>query len=323
MQPPATSLDCRLLCASACAYDIEPAAPSLHPGSAPIYYQGAGFLQPPATFSAGVQNIDGCLVGTTGDGVVVAFRGTLPIDGPFTLRMLRDWINDLNAAPVAGAALPGAVHRGFLGSLDALWAPVREEVKRQLALPGAAGGLWITGHSKGGGIAPLAAMRLRTQDGINAKVVTFAAPKSGDAAFADTYNGVFDHTRYEYADDVVPHLPPSAPLLTILSTVAFLGLRLADLAQFDYERVGKLIYITRSLQLLPDPDNSLLEARRRSLLGLILRGQLQQIGDDHRIACGYGYMTALCPSGVCPPPAAPSALDAAALARLEPPGLPR
>jgi hypothetical protein len=216
----------------------------LDPEAATPYYDGVGFLKPPAAFQAGQDEINACLVGTTGDGVLVAFRGTLPLDGPFTLPKLLDWVNDLNAEPVAGDGLPGEVHEGFLGSLESLWGDVRDEVKNQLAPSGAAAPLFITGHSKGGAMAALAALRFRKQEALTAKVVTFAAPKPGDSAFADAYNAVMDHTRYEFADDVVPHLPPSAPFLGFLASLPFLGQRLAGLAQYDYEAVGSLMYIT-------------------------------------------------------------------------------
>jgi Lipase (class 3) len=309
MATPATTLQGRLLCASGCAYAVMAGEATLDPEAAIPYYAGVGFTQPPAAFVAGVDDIDACLVGTTGDGVVVAFRGTLPLDGPFTLPKLLDWINNLNADPVAGDGLPGAVHRGFLDSLNSLWSSVRDEAKRQLAAAGGGTKLLITGHSKGGGIAPLAAMRFHTEDAVTAKVITFAAPKSGDEVFAAAYNPTFDHTRYEYADDIVPHLPPSAPLLELLTSIPFFGKRLTGLTRFDYERVGSLVYITRSLQFIPGPDDTLLPARRLSLIKLILTGQVQQIADDHRMACGYGYMTALCPQGVCPPPVTASVLQ--------------
>jgi hypothetical protein len=109
-------------------------------------------------------------------------------------------------------------------------------------------------------------------------------------------------TRYEYADDIVPHLPPSASMLEILQRLPFLGQRLSGLERYDYARVGQLTYITSDYQLVPDPNNSLLNDRRLHILKLVVAGHIQQIGDDHRIACGYGYMTALCPTGVCPGP---------------------
>jgi hypothetical protein len=298
-----SSLPGRLLCASGCAYAVVAGEAVLDPDAAAPYYGGVGFRNPPAAFLAGDQDIDAAIVGTTADGVVVSFRGTLSLDGPFTLPKLLDWMNDLNAEPVGGTDLPGAVHAGFLGSLDALWDAVRAEVRKQRTAAGAGTPLLITGHSKGGGIAPLAAMRFHEQDDVTAKVITYAAPKSGDQAFCDAYDKIFtDHVRYEYADDVVPHMPPSADFLEVLAKIPFFGSRLENLTAFDYERVGTLMYIKRSLEIVAASDASLLSARRLSLAKLIVTGQFQEIGDDHRIACGYGYMTALCPVGVCPPP---------------------
>src|SRR5262245_37992789 len=115
MSATATTLEGRLLCASACAYAVIEGESSLDPEAALPYYAGVGFTQPPAAFQAGTEDINACLVGTTDDGVVVAFRGTLALDGPFTLPKLLDWVNDLNAKPVEGDGLPGQVHEGFLG----------------------------------------------------------------------------------------------------------------------------------------------------------------------------------------------------------------
>jgi hypothetical protein len=185
--------------------------------------------------------------------------------------------------------------------LDSLWDVVRAEAERQLGLAGSSTPLLVTGHSKGGAVAALAAMRFQ-KTGLTPKVTTFAAPKPGNKAFADAYNVAIKHTRYEFGDDVVPHLPPSAPFLSVLAMVSFLGQRLRSLGVYNYERVGTLLYITSALQIIPDPNNSLLDQRRNRLVRLILTGQLQTIGDNHRIGCGYGYMSALCPSGVCPPP---------------------
>jgi Lipase (class 3) len=313
MSSSAGSLPCRLLCASGCAYAAIAGEPVLDPDAAVPYYAGAGFLEPPAAFLAGDDEINACLVGRTVEGVLVAFRGTLPLDGPFTLPKMLDWVNDLNAEPVAEDGLAGGVHEGFLDSLNSLWDDVRAAVKEQMTKAGDGARLLITGHSKGGGIAPLAAIRFVKEENIEAnlvKVVTFAAPKSGDSPFAAFYNGaIADHTRYEFADDLVPHLPPSAPLLTVLSTLSFFSRRLAGLATYDYERVGTLLYVDRSFKIIPDPDESLLPARRRNIVKLILSGHLQEIADDHRMSCGYGYMSALCPTGVCPQPIQASALQ--------------
>jgi len=154
-------------------------------------------------------------------------------------------------------------------------------------------------------MAPLAARRFVSNNFVGAdhiKVVTFAAPKSGDSAFAADYNATIrDHTRYEFAEDIVPHLPASAPFLTAMAGITFFKERLAGLETFDYERVGSLLYIDRSFDVAP-ADNKQLPERRRRIVDLILRGHVQQVIDDHRIGCNHGYMTALGPSGVCPPP---------------------
>ena len=302
MSTTANTLEGRLLCASGCAYAVSPGENILDPQAAVPYYAGVGFTQPPTAFLAGRDNINACLVGRTGDGLVVAFRGTLALDGPFTLPKLLDWLNDLNAKPIKGDGLPGEVHEGFLGSVDSLWTDVRDEVKKQRAQWGAETPLFITGHSKGGGMAPLAAMRFLTQEAFASTVVTFAAPKPGNKEFADAYNAAIVQTRYEFAEDIAPHLPPSAPFFSVLAMLSFLSRHFAGLAQYDYERVGSLLYIDRSLAIVPDPQNALLDERRKRLMSLILKGHIQQVGDDHRIGCGYGYMTALCPSGVCPLP---------------------
>ena len=299
------SLPCRLLCASNCAYAAIAGEAELDPNAAVPYYAGAGFLEPPAAFLAGDDQFNACLVGRIAEGVVVAYRGTLPPDGTFTLAKLLDWVNDLNVEPEQEDDLPGRVHSGFLGSVESLWDAVRAEVERHLQRAPADAILVVTGHSKGGGMAPLAARRFvakKIVDAEHIKVVTFAAPKAGDAAFAADYNATIrDHARYEFAEDIVPHLPPSASFRTMFSALTFFKGRLAGLPTFDYERVGSLLYIDRALEIDPEDDRRLPDRRRR-IISLILSGHVQQIIDDHRSACGFGYMSALCPFGVCPRP---------------------
>jgi hypothetical protein len=71
------------------------------------------------------EKINACLVGTTTDGVVLAFRGTLSSDGPGQEQTIRDWINDLDAELVCGDGLPGLVHAGFWGWWTACGPPLR------------------------------------------------------------------------------------------------------------------------------------------------------------------------------------------------------
>jgi hypothetical protein len=171
--------------------------------------------------------IDFALVGRFDEGIVVAFRGTLPpLDlSPDGMRIVNpdiygaavafDWRNNLNAPlvrhfAVGAATLPGTIHRGFAESLAKLWGGVTAEVDR-LRDGDAAPHLYFTGHSKGGAIANLAAVCARqTWEGATVKSATFGAARAGDADFAAAYRAAgIDCHRYEVSDDIVPHLPPA------------------------------------------------------------------------------------------------------------------
>jgi hypothetical protein len=293
---PASTLNGRLLCASNCAYFAVDTG-TLEPEAAQPWYDGAGFVRPPATFVGGVQNVDAALVGTTADGVVLAFRGTLPIDQP-GLDTLLDWFNDFCVLPVSGAGLPGHVHEGFLRSLENLWGRVRQEVKDQSIAAGPGAPVLVTGHSKGGGLAPLAAWRLTAGEGHSARVVTFAAPRPGNADFADAYNSArIPHVRYEYADDVVPHLPPIGLFAKVLRVLAARDPRFGKFTTLGYESVGTLRFIDWSGQVVGD-SQELAFRRVINLLTLVATNQEDVIIDDHLIRCHKGYTDALCPE-VC------------------------
>jgi hypothetical protein len=287
-----------LLCASGVTYGIT-ADGTLAVDPTSVYYPGAGFLTPPTTFVGGIQEIDACLVGSTPDGVVLAFRGTLPFDINSS-PTVRDWLNDFDADPVGANGFPGQVHAGFLGALGFLWDRLLPEVIRQRVGALAALPLLVTGHSKGGAVAALAAWKLQIGNTIPVKVITFAAAKAGDAAFRDAYDARIDHTRYEFADDIVPHLPPSSGgFLDVLASLPVIGSNFSDLKRFNYEQVGVLRYIDSSGRFV-DVTPLLRIERALSLAQQIVRLHFHQIAIDHSIGCGSGYMTAICPTGVCP-----------------------
>jgi hypothetical protein len=273
---------------------------------ADTYYAGAGFLQTPKTFIA--DTIHACLVGTTADGVVLAFRGTLEFSF-HDLASLHDWLNNFVARLVKPDWLPddsaARVHEGFLGALDSLRIlGALDEVNRQLQAAGPGAPLLITGHSKGGALAVLAALRFWAKGQVPSRVVTFAAPRAGDRAFADVYNNArIVHTRYEFQDDVVPHLPPRlGGLVDQLAQIPWIGTWFADLDRADFESVGELRFIDWSNG--KEPDSAELERQRDwHLVWIIWRGQFDVFRLDHEIQCksGPGYMATVCPEGVCPP----------------------
>jgi Lipase (class 3) len=294
---PAPTLDGRLLCASGCAYGITGNGKfTVDPTD--VYYPGAGFLAPPTTFVGGDQLIDACLVGKTVDGVVVAFRGTMELNLDSAPTVL-DWLDDFNADPITAPGYPGQVHRGFSESLGFLWDRLLAEVKRQRVGSLAAQPVYVTGHSKGGAMASLAAWKLKHGNQIQTQVVTIASARTGDIAFANAYEARISQTRYEYADDIVPHLPPEdGGFLDSLSALPVIGENFKGLKRFNYEPVGMLRYIDANGRFVEVTPLLPLE-RTVSLVLQIIRLHFHQIAADHSITCGSGYLTAICPAGVC------------------------
>jgi hypothetical protein len=238
-------------------------------------------------------------VGEIDDGIVVAFRGTLPFD-LHQVPTLLDWLNNFNAEPMTFADWPGQVHPGFANALLGLTAGISQQIAAQRVGPLLDKPVLATGHSKGGAMATLFAWQAR-QQGLPVKVATFAAAKAGDGVFRAAYFAAgIEHTRYEYDDDIVPHLPPSQDgLLRVLSSLPFIGDRFSGLTRFDYKPVGVLKFIDETGRLMND-DETLRAERNLALAMEVVLGRFSQIASDHSIGCGSGYMQAIAPTGVCP-----------------------
>jgi hypothetical protein len=275
----------KLLCTSRFAYTIT--------GTGPVTLNddgtAAGFSGPPAGFVAGNDQIDAGLVGESDDGIVVAFRGTLPPSSPNQGQMILDWADDIDAVFVVDAlGLPGKVHQGFLTALNDLWTGMNNVIM-PLISDKPTTPIYVTGHSKGGAMAYLAALRLKNKlPDASIYVSTFAAARAGDQDFADAYNGALPHSaRYEYADDIVPHLPPSDLFKAMFATVPFMADKLKDL-NVGYVSAGELHYIDWSGALVPDSPVLRFE-RSTHLANLMVTLGFKTIADDHSIAVGSGY----------------------------------
>ena len=291
------SIVAKLLRASQEAYDVTATgAVAIRPP-----FDQIGWLAPPQGFASGQQNIDAALVGETETEIIVAFRGTLPPNSgsPDYKQVLEDWLNDLDALLVPGVGLPGLVHKGFLGSLDALWPDV---------LGAIAGGkpLYFTGHSKGAAVANLAAVRYQTQKlpAVAPVVTTFAGPKAGDRDFQIEYDRIIPHSvRYENRDDLVPHLPPSVNFQRNLGAIPLFqnsALKAAantPLGGEGYVSVGELQFIDWSGAIVPNSTTLPLQ-RYISLAEKVFAFQFETIIDDHRIGDGGGYAKAILPADV-------------------------
>ena len=162
-----------------------------------------------------------------GEGVVVlAFRGTE--------QKLADFVTDAEFQLVDGAAsgVPGRVHIGFSKALavvaqrlDAVAARLKD--RRVL--------FHITGHSLGGALATLAALRLgRTQQACPIQTVhTFGSPRVGDETFVQAFDTLFKGRSYRFVndEDLVTRIPPRVG---------------------HYDHVGEIIYIDEAGRLQRD-----------------------------------------------------------------------
>lgn len=299
-----TTLDCRLLCASNVADEIKNRGllpPTFQPD--PCYYNPVGFTSPPTIISGGAERIDACLVGTSNDGVILSFRGTLLPSKD--LASILDWLQDFLAFPVAVKNLPGKVHLGFYNSVRSVWNKIVPEIKRQMDASGKP--LIITGHSKGASMATLASMMLHEDEGITAETVTtFACPNTGDVDFATGYKAIFQQTTYLNHLDIIPFLPPAPFLAKELAKIPKIGFLFKWFETLNYHSASDHgIYITSkgttisqakdgglySLAVLQDLIDIQKMAKTQDGIGTILKA--------HMPGCGGGYMKGGCGNTVC------------------------
>jgi hypothetical protein len=204
------------------------------------------------------------------------------------------------------------VHTGFYDAVQALIGPVIDRVKE--LNPSNAKQVYVTGHSKGGAMAAIAACLLHGSGLPIAQVVTFASPKPGDSAFKAGYEQVIpNHVRYENYDDVVPLVPPSDAFIGLLADLPEIGPLFRKCASWDYQPVGTLRYIERprrGYQVIGD-EPWLMAERMWHLAGEIVEDlrhdDFSSFIDAHTLACGHGYTSGTCPASICLDVTAPAA----------------
>lgn len=300
--PPAVKspLGCKLIKASAYAYDIGKTGPISDPTlSALLGEQGEGYGVASAATDTQDGNRDAGYVWHSSDELIVAFRGTLPYssgDQQTSQEMLsiEDWINDANARPTADPDL-GQVHGGFEAAFQAVWPGLMQQIKSWQAAGklGSDPKIYVTGHSKGGALAMLAAVKLKAAKLPVTEVDTFGAPRAGGVDFAAKYAGI-SGVRYENEDDLVPHVPLNGLELDLAPLLR----RVIDLQgspKGDFVSVGKLRYIGSdgSIQTPADAaaEDDLEKARLEEFAPLIF-DSAQDISDTLIGAHSIGDMSA-------------------------------
>jgi hypothetical protein len=145
----AQTLDGRLLCSSQCAYEI----------STP-YFRGASYR--PGTVAKRItRGVNSALIGHTTDGITIAFRGTQTTS-------LLDWLQNaalfLSDVDEEKYKIQGKIHTGFYRGTKSIWKPLRGIIKEMIQEAedkGWSKNIYLTGHSKGGAMASIAAILLK------------------------------------------------------------------------------------------------------------------------------------------------------------------
>lgn len=309
---PAPTIEGRMLCASGLTYSIPSSSirskklsqdfqiPKTDP-----FYAGVGYIKPPIT----IENGDvACTIGENKDGIIIAFRGTV-------YNSASKWLTDLMLVAKKGEGIPGKVHRGFYDNFMLIHKDIHSYFKNHLGK-----NIFITGHSNGAGIAPIAAYLLCENYNLIAnQVFLFAPPNPGNPEFARAYNARFSNTfSYVNNGDIVSVLPPSLTLAEDLATCisstkilsdeekVLMNALLTNNSFLDYTHVGENIKFIKNSK----PGKYSVETLTATTRNKIQFPEIKNIfSSDNFLGfavanshmCGYSYMNAICPTVTCPP----------------------
>jgi hypothetical protein len=192
-----------------------------------------------------------CVVACTPKAAFIVFRGTE--------QNLADWSTDVKAAhqaPKWDPTAPFKVHEGFNAALEDIWQAIDDDLKTrrvyERALP-----IWLGGHSLGGALAALGALRLRSHldrgghRNVIACVHTIGQPRVRDRACAPALDSALPARYFRSVNnrDVVPRVPlPNNPdLIAKLTNVK------NPLPIHEYAHAGRVIYFTDTGKAMMDP----------------------------------------------------------------------
>ena len=135
-------------------------------------------------------------IGANENAIVLAFRGTDDV---------ADWLINLNVMQMEEHG--ALVHRGFSQALTVVWP--RIEAKLQSLLDRHSRKIWVTGHSLGGALATLAALRIQRMGIKRLETLTFGQPRVGNRTMAAQILSPL--YRFAYYADPVCLAPFSVP----------------------------------------------------------------------------------------------------------------
>ncbi|MGQ0505828.1 MAG: lipase family protein [Myxococcaceae bacterium] len=132
---------------------------------------------------------------------------------------LPDLMTDLSMkliAPEWSSARGLRVHNGFDTDFNGVWSQVEDLINEIRRKVGDKGTLFLTGHSMGGALAELSALRARGLWNVapeKLQVYTFGAPRVGNETYAETYNTQVPRTfsvvtQHSNWRDPISNFPP-------------------------------------------------------------------------------------------------------------------
>jgi Lipase (class 3) len=296
---PAKQRDGKLLCAVNVAERINAKG---EVSKEEPYWSGVGFTNEPTVIVAGNSGIFGCLIGTTSEGIVVAFRGVSPPPEVNAISFT-DWINNLiGLEPIHVPGLVGRVHPKSWKGVEELWAKVNAEIGKRKKAEGEKAKILFTGHGKGGAIAILFAVRMKAEGMPSPKeIVTFGAHLSGDQQFADKDMEGIALLKYVVEGDIVPLLPPDEAFIVMSQRAADFQQVFDRASGWNYNEFGKEKFISVSKGGDETPALVRVKARKEALIQLIQSGEpgMKAIVASHDCGCKSGYWKLLVNDIVC------------------------
>ena len=150
-------------------------------------------------------SVDDCEVYTViyDNTLLIIFRGTESIS---------DVISDINIIKdpliIKNSTRTPMVHRGFLKQLESVNKHLENSIFEYIKT-NPSGSIITCGHSLGGGIASIAALRYTDKFEIPTYCITFGSPRAGDTYFCEKFNeNILLSIRVVDEDDPVSLIPP-------------------------------------------------------------------------------------------------------------------